>query len=224
MKIGVSDDHHEAYTEIVGVAGDVLYNRPDAEPIPEGYYSYREWGDVAATMILRTRGDPLSLMPGVRDALKALDPSLALFRVTTMDDLVADSVGDRRIVLALLALFALVTVLLAATGTWGIVSYAVADRRKELGLRMALGADGARVLGMILRQSVVTAALGLVVGLGGAWVGTRLLEAFLFQTSARDPLAFGGAAVLLFSVVLVASWLPARRATRVDPVEALRAE
>jgi len=104
------------------------------------------------------------------------------------------------------------------------VNDAVADRRKELGLRMALGADGGRVLGMILRQSLVTVILGLAVGLGGAWAGTRLLEAFLFETSARDPRAFAGAAALLFTVVLVASYLPARRATRVDPVEALRAE
>jgi ABC-type antimicrobial peptide transport system permease subunit len=224
IKVGVSDEGHDEYSEIVGVVGDVLYNRPDQGPIAEAYYSYREWGDASATVMVRTAGDPLSLMPSVRGELKALDPSLALFRVTTMDDLAADAMGDRTVVLALLRLFAAVTILLAATGTWGVVSYAVADRRKELGLRMALGAGGGRVLAMILRQSLITAILGLAVGLGGAWAGTRLLEAFLFQTSARDPRAFAAAAALLFTVVLVASYLPARRATRVDPEEALRAE
>jgi predicted lysophospholipase L1 biosynthesis ABC-type transport system permease subunit len=224
IKIGISDDDHEEYSEIVGVVGDVLYSRPDQDPIAEAYFSYREWGDASATVLIRTAGDPLDLVPAVRDVLKGLDPTLAIFRITTMDDLMAESMGDRRIVLALLALFAVVTILLAATGTWGIVSYAVADRRRELGLRMALGADGGRVLGMVLRQSVMAAVLGIALGLGGALAGTRLLEAFLFQTSARDPRAFAGAAALLFTVVLVASYIPARRATRVDPVEALRAE
>ena len=224
IKMGVSDDDHDAYAEVVGVAGDVLYARPDEEPIAEAYFSYREFGDPSATMLVRTAGEPFDLLPAIREEVRTLNPSLALHRVTTLDTLVADSMGDRRIVLALLALFALVTVLLAATGTWGIVSYAVADRRKELGLRMALGADGARVRGMIVRQSVVTAAVGLLLGLAAAWMGTRLLEVFLFETSPRDPVSFAGAAALLFTVVLVASYLPARRATRVDPVEALRAE
>lgn len=224
LKMGVGADDRDAYAEIVGVVGDVLYGRPDAEPIAEAYFSYREFGDASATVLVRSAGEPFDLLPGIRDEIKSLKPSLALYRITTLDALVADSMGDRRIVLGLLALFSAMTLLLAATGTWGVVAYAVADRRKELGLRMALGADGGRVVAMMLRQTVRTALLGLGLGIGGAWAGTRLLNAFLFETDARDPLAFAGAAALLFSVVMVASYLPARRATRVDPVEALRAE
>jgi ABC-type antimicrobial peptide transport system permease subunit len=117
-----------------------------------------------------------------------------------------------------------VTVLLAATGTWGIVAYAVAERRRELGLRMALGAPGGRIVRVVLGGSVAVAFVGVGAGLAGAWAASRLLGAFLFETGRLDPVAYVGGAGLLLMVVLVASWLPARRATRVDPSEALRAE
>jgi len=224
LKIGISADGKEAYAEVVGVVGDVRYGPPDEDPIPEAYYALREFGDRSVHVLVRTSADPLSLVPAVRAELGELDPDLAIFSVTTGRDLVARSTGDRRVVLALLALFAMVTVLLAATGTWGIVAYAVADRRRELGLRMALGARGGRVVGMVLAQSAGAALAGLLVGLGGAWAGARLLSAFMYETSPRDPLAFAGAASTLLAVVLVASWLPGRRATWVDPSEALRAE
>jgi len=224
LKIGISADGKDAYAEVVGVVGDVRYDPPDEDLIPEAYYALRELGDRSVHVLVRTTNDPLSLMPAVRVELGALDPELAIFSVTTGRDLVAGATGDRRVVLALLALFAVVTVLLAATGTWGIVSYAVADRRRELGLRMALGARAGRVVVMVLGQSVGAAVLGLAVGLMGAWGAARLLATFLYETSTRDPVAYAGAAALLLAVVLVASWIPGRRATRVDPSEALRAE
>jgi putative ABC transport system permease protein len=224
LRIGISADGKDPYAEVVGVVGDVRYGPPDQDPIPEAYYALREFGDRSVTVLVRTSDDPLSLMPAVRTELGVLDPELAIFAITTGRDLVARSTGDRRVVLALLALFAMVTVLLAATGTWGTVAYAVADRRRELGVRMALGARGGRVVGMVLGQSAGAALLGLVVGLAGAWAGARLLEAFMYRTSTRDPVAYAGAAATLLAVVLMASWLPGRRATRVDPSEALRAE
>ncbi len=224
LKIGISADGKDEYAEVVGVVGDVRYAPPDEDLIPEAYYALRELGDRSVHVLVRTTNDPLSLMPAVRAELGALDPELAVFSVTTGRDLVAGATGDRRVVLALLALFAAVTVLLAATGTWGIVAYAVADRRRELGLRMALGARAGRVVGMVLGQSVGAALLGISVGLVGAWAGARLLATFMYDTSTRDPLAYAGAATALVAVVLVASWLPGRRATEVDPSEALRAE
>ncbi len=225
IRIGVTDDGKDPWVEIVGVVGNVLYNGPDEDPIPEAYYSFREFADPNATVIVRTAGDdPTSLLPAIREALGSMAPDLAIFGVTTMADERASVTGDRRVVLALLALFAAVTVLLAATGTWGIVAYAVADRRRELGLRMALGSDAARVVRMVVRRSLVSVVPGIALGLGGAWATSRILEAFLYQTSPRDPVTFAGGAALLLAVVLVASWLPARRVSAMDPSESLRAE
>lgn len=224
IKVGISADDKDDYAEVVGVVGDVRYSRPDEEVIPEAYYSEREFGDRTATVVVRTTGAPREAVAAVRAELAALDPGLPIFGVATGDELVARSAGDRRIILALLAVFALVTVLLAATGTWGIVAYAVAERRRELGLRMALGAEAGRILGVVLGRSVALAVVGVAVGLAGAWLTSRFLTAFLFETSALDPIAYVGGAALLLTVVLLASWLPARRATRVDPCEALRAE
>jgi len=144
--------------------------------------------------------------------------------IATLDELMNRSVGDRGLIFWLLLTFSSVTVLLAAIGTWGVVAYAVADRRRELGLRIALGAQSGRVLTRVLRQSFVTALAGLGLGLLGVWAGSRLLETFLWETSARDPRIFLGGGALLLAVVLLASYLPARRVLRIDPVEALRAE
>jgi putative ABC transport system permease protein len=140
-----------------------------------------------------------------------------------MEQLISRSVGDRGLVFWLLTIFATITVLLAAVGTWGVVAYSVADRQRELGLRIALGAEGSRVVRLVLRKSTMTALVGVLIGLSGAWAGSRILQAMLWNTSARDPKVFLGGGVLLFAVVLIASYMPARRATRVDPVEVLRA-
>lgn len=224
LRLGVSDDGKEAFSVVVGVVQDALYEPPDQDAIPEAYYAMREFPLTNGTLSVRTAREPLALVPAVRSALLELDPTTPMFGVTTMDARMADATGDRRVVLSLLGLFALVTVLLAATGTWGIVGYAVADRRRELGLRMALGAGHRRVLRMVLRQSFSAALAGVAAGLGAAWAGGRLLDTFLYRTSPRDPGAFLTGAALLLTVVLVASYLPARRATRLDLVETLKAE
>lgn len=223
IRVGVGMEGKEAFSEVVGVVGDVLYAPPDEEMIPEGYFSFREYPDRSADVIVRA-ADPMAQLPGVRAALGALDRTLPVFGASTMDEIVAASTGDRRVVLALLALFTLVTVLLSATGTWGIVAYSVADRRRELGLRIALGAGGLRVLGTVVAQTAAAAGLGLALGGLAAWGGGRLLEAFLYEVDARDPRAFAVAGAILLAVVALAAALPARRAARVDPVEALRAD
>jgi putative ABC transport system permease protein len=207
--------------EVVGVVGDVVYTGPDQERWSVAYYSLRERsGPRYATV--RTTGDPNEAIQLIRDKLFAMDPTVAMRNVTTMDQLISRSVGDRGLIFWLLTIFATITVILVAVGTWGVVALSVADRRRELGLRIALGAENSRILHLVLRKSLLTALVGVSFGLAGAWMFSRLLEAFLWNTSSRDPRVFLGGGALLFVVVLVASYLPARRATRVDPVELLR--
>lgn len=225
LRIGISADDRDPYALVVGVVEDVRHNRPDEEVIPEAYYSSREFGgDRSVTVLVRTSGDPMDVLPAVRDQLSALNPELPISSVATGDDLVARAGGDRRIVLVLLSLFAALAVLLAATGTWGVVAYAVADRRRELGLRMALGSNAGAAVRTVLARSLWATVLGLAAGLGGAWATSRLLGTFLFETSTQDPVSYAGGAFLLLGVVFLASWLPARRAAQVDPADALRVE
>lgn len=224
IEIGISDDEKESWSEIVGVVGNVLYSPPDQEPMPETYYSNREFGTTSTNVLVRTTEEPLATMPAIRSLVTEMDPTLAIYGVTTMEEIVAASVGDRRVLLALLVLFAGVAVLLAATGTWGIVAVSVADRRRELGLRVALGAGDRRIMGMVLRQSVVTAVFGAALGLAGGAAASRLLEVFLWHTERLEPAVYGGGTLLLLGVVLLASWIPARGVLRLDPAETLRAE
>jgi len=224
VELGISDEGKERFAEVVGVVGDVLYGPPDEGVMPEAYYAMAEFPLIGSQVAVRTEGEPTAIVPAVRSVLSSLEPTMPMSSVRTMDSIVSGTTGDRRVILALLTIFSVVTLLLAATGTWGIVSYAVAARRRELGLRIALGAGRSRVLSTVLRQSLVAGGVGLVLGLAGAWAGGRLLDAFLYRTSARDPMAFAVGSALLMTVVFLASYLPARRATRVDPVEALKAE
>jgi predicted permease len=211
-----------ATAEVVGVVGDIIHTGPVEDRRPVAYYSLRERRFGSSAMV-RTTGDPADAISLVRDEIFAMDPTVAMSDITTVDDLVSKSVGDTGLVFWLLLTFAGITVLLAAVGTWGVVANSVAHRQRELGLRIALGAQGGSVLILVLRKSIVTALVGLVVGLAGAWVGSHILEPLLWNTSAHDPRVFAGGGVLLFAITLAASCLPALRATRVDPVEVLRA-
>lgn len=224
IRIGISDEGKDAWSEIIGVVGDVLYSPPDQPVLPEVYYSNREFGSVTSTVLVRTTEAETPLIPAIRELATELDPTLAIHGFTTGRDIVRASVGDRRILLVLLGLFAGVTVLLAATGTWGIVAVSVADRRRELGLRLALGAGAGRVVRMVLRQGVVAGVLGAAVGLAGAAAGSGLLEAFLWDTPRLDPRGYAGAALFLVGVVILSSWLPARAVLRLEPASTLNSE
>jgi ABC-type antimicrobial peptide transport system permease subunit len=173
--------------------------------------------------MVRTTGDPDAAIRMIQEELFALDPTVAMSNVASVDKLISQSVGDSGLIFWLLTVFASITVLLAAVGTWGVVAYSVAARQRELGLRIALGAEGTRVLRLVLRNSTLTALVGVLAGLSGAWAGSRLLESLLWNTSAHDLRVYLGGGGLLFAVVLGASYLPALRATRVDPVEVLKA-
>lgn len=224
IRIGLADDDKDPWSEIVGVVGDVLYSPPDQPAMPEVYYSNREFGTITSTVLVRTTSAPSLLIPAVRELAAELDPTLAIHGFDTGEGIVRSSVGDRRVLLVLLGLFAGVTVLLAATGTWGIVAVTVADRRRELGLRLALGAGDGRVLRLVLRQSAITGVFGATLGLVGAAAGSELLEVFLWETARVDPTAYAGGALLLLGVVLLASWIPARAVLRLDPAATLRSE
>ncbi len=222
LSIGFSVPGREM-AEVVGVVGDVLFDGPDEEGIPVAYFSNRE-RRFASHAIVRTTGRPAVAVSAIRAELNDLEPTMAISGVATVEELVNQSTGGRRMLLGLLGLFSSITILLAAVGAWGVVAYSVADRKAELSLRMALGAERNHVVALVVRKTALTTVLGMAVGLGGAWAGTRLLESFLWETSSRDPATFLGGSGLLFAVVVLATYLPARRATRLDPAEALKAE
>jgi hypothetical protein len=224
VELGVRYPGRDAMAEVIGVVGDVLYDRPERGIVPEAYYSYRDFAEPRGSLTVRTRGEPLAAVGALRSAVQAADPEMALYRLETMDGLVAASVGDRGAVLRLLGVFAAVTLLLALTGTWSLVAFLVADRRRELGLRMALGAGAAGVVRRMVGLGLRAAVGGVVVGLLLGRLASRLLESLLWETEPTQPSVYAAGAVLLLASALVAAWVPARRAARVDPVEALRSE
>lgn len=176
------------------------------------------------TVVLRTGAEPGTLLPAIRAQITDLDPEVPLLGIEPVTARVHRSIASERSITRLLTLAALVALGLAAVGLFGVLSYAVARRTRELGIRVALGAEPAGVQRMILWQGVLLVAAGLAPGLLAAMVGSRLLQRWLFNVPRLDPMAYGGAVAVLLGAGLLASWLPARRATRVDPADALRAE
>jgi putative ABC transport system permease protein len=173
---------------------------------------------------VRTRGEPLSYVNAVRAALQSLDRDVPMSRIRTLDALVAESMGQRRLSMVLLGVFAGLALLLASLGIYGVMSYSVAQRSRDLGVRMALGAARGSVLALVMRQGIVLAAAGIGVGLVGAFALTRLISSQLYSVRPTDPATFAGVALLLGGIAVLATFIPALRATRVDPVVALREE
>jgi putative ABC transport system permease protein len=175
-------------------------------------------------LVIRTQGDPLSLVGGVRKEVNALDPDQPIAAIRPMTERVAMSVAGERYRTTLLGLFALLAMILAATGIYGVMSYSVAERTHEIGVRMALGARPFDVLKLVVRQGMILALIGIIVGLAGALALTRVMSSLLFGVTERDPITFGVVAALLIVVAFIASFVPAHRATKVDPLVALRYE
>ena len=211
---------------IVGVVADMKRYGLDADARPEMYRPHLQLSLFLGQMKLaiRTSGHPLDLAPAVRNAVLAVDPDQPIHGVMTMEQRLADSVAPRRFQMLLAGLFAAVALVIAAVGIYGVLSYAVSRRSHEIGIRLALGAQSLDVLKMILRQGVVLTLAGVVAGLAASFALTRVMTSLLFGVSANDPLTFAGVSLLLMVVALLACWIPARRATKVDPLIALRQE
>jgi putative ABC transport system permease protein len=209
---------------IIGVAGDVRSLGLDAEPPRTLYFSIAQLNLSGTQLVWRSSGDPASHVAAVRDIIRRLDPGAPLYEVRSMHDLRDDSFNPRRFNMYLLGVFAGTAVLLAAIGLFGVMAYLVSQRTREIGVRMALGADRSAILWLVLGRGLVLSAAGAGIGIGLALGLTRVVQSLLYSVSARDPGTFVAAPVLLVAVALAACYLPARRAVKVDPVTALRAE
>jgi len=214
----------QVYREIVGIVGDVKSNSLDQQAHPQTYEPYTQEPFPSMTLIVRTAGDPIGLGASIRSEVFQLDREQPIFGIMTLEGLISTSTGQQRFSMLLLGIFAAAAIALASIGLYGVMSYAVAQRTHEVGIRMALGAQRRDVLGLILRQGLRLTLVGIAIGLIAAWAATRLLINLLYGVSATDMPTFAGVSLLLIGVALLACYLPARRATKVDPLVALRRE
>jgi predicted permease len=210
--------------ELVGVVADVKYDQMAADIGPDIYLSYRQSGYPCYYVTMRTKGDPLTLAGAVRSAVAAVNPDVPVCDLLSMKQRIANSVSRDRFNTLLLLGFSVLAVVLAAVGLYGVVAYSVTQRTREIGIRIALGARTADVLRLIVKQGMRLVLVGALLGLAGALALARLLKGLLFGISSADPLTFAIIPVCLAVVALLACWVPARRAARVNPVEALRYE
>jgi putative ABC transport system permease protein len=208
--------------EIIGVVGDVRHSALENSPAPAMYMPTQD--GPSTNLVIRAQGDPSNLAAAVRREVKAIDPDQPVAAVKTMDEWLTTSVSAPRYRTSLLGLFALVALILASTGIYGVMSYSVAQRTHEIGVRMALGAGRFHVLRLVVRQGMGLVGIGVVLGLIGAVALTRVMSSLLFEVTPKDPLTFTAVAAFLTLVALVACYIPARRATKVDPLVALRYE
>ncbi len=209
---------------VTGVVGDVRQMELESPPREEFYVSYRSNVGQEMSMLVRTSEQPEKMEAAVTQAIQAVDPEQPVFGMMSMERLLANAGAERRFSLVLLLLFAGIALLLSAIGIYGVMAYTTTQRRHEIGIRMALGAGSSDVLGLVVGQGMRLVAIGLGIGLVGAWLLSRVLSSQLYQTSAQDPITYVSVALVLGLVALTASYLPALRATRVDPMISLRSE
>jgi len=219
---GPGEDGTPVYSTIVGVVANVRQYRADMEPVAMAYGPSSGAARSAQNLVVRTTGDPMASAAGLRATLQALDPALPISPPRTLGAVIGASLTQRRFNMTLLAVFAGIALVLAMAGIYGTVSYAVAQRHSEIGIRVALGATSGEILRLVLVDALKPVVGGLVVGLGAAFALARLLERLVFGVSTTDPLTFVSLPALLALVAFVAGFVPALRATRVDPLDALR--
>jgi putative ABC transport system permease protein len=215
----------EPWREIVGVVADAKGFDIEGEPLPAIYVPYRQYSwQNPVYVLVRTDLPPAALAGPVRKVIRSWRKDILILRLATMENLLADSVAVPRFYMLLVASFAALALAVAAVGVYGTINYSVAQRTHEIGVRMALGAERGDVLAMIVGRGLVLTLAGGVIGLAGAWASTRVLASLLFGVHPGDAIAFAGASAVLIAVALLACYIPARRATRIHPMEALRYE
>ena len=211
--------------EIVGVAADMRYTDPTEAPMPSAFMHYEQSPlHGGGTLLLRTIGDRATVISAVKTAVWSLNPEQTLIELQTVDAQYARMTAARRFNMTVMSIFASLALVIAATGIYGVIAFLVGRRTKEIGVRIALGARRSEVVALFVRQGMAAVMAGIAAGLLGAWLLARSVQAFLFEVEPRDPMVFAIVAVTLALIGAMASWLPARRAARVDPVSALRAE
>ena len=224
QKITIDMKDPNVPSEIIGVVGDIHGADLTVAPWPTIYWPYPELAYSGMTMVVRTETDPLSLVSAAREIVQSIDKGEPIAKVATMDQMISDSVARSRFSATLLAVFAALAMILACIGIYGVMAYATAQRRNEIGIRMALGAQRSDVLRLILGHGAKLALLGAAIGVVGGLLLARFLKSQLYGIAANDPLTFAAATILLVGVALAACYIPARRAMRVDPMDALRYE
>jgi putative ABC transport system permease protein len=224
IKPGSSVSEYPWWT-VVGVAKDVRQFELNDEPKPQIYLPYPQRGLFPPEdLVVSTQGDPIGLAATVRGAVWGIDRDQPVSNIRTMEEILSESVARQRFSMLLLAIFAALALVLAAVGIYGVMSYSVAQRTREFGIRMALGAQRSDVLKLAVGQGLKLVLMGVAIGLAAAFILTRVMSSLLFGVSATDPTTFFGISLVLMSVAVLASYIPARRATRVDPMVALRYE
>ena len=220
-----SPDRARPVTTIVGVVADYRNNGATQPVRPAIYVPVRQqtaWNQLF--MLIRTDSTPAALLPAARQAVTSLDPEQPVYMIQTLEDALADSSFQQRISALLLGIFAAVALILAAIGIYGVMSYAVAARTQEMGVRLAIGAQRRDVIWLVMRQVIKLSIVGLTIGIVGLLFVSQALESLLFGVRAADPLTIAAVTLILATVALAAAWAPASRASNVDPIEALRYE
>jgi putative ABC transport system permease protein len=214
-----------AWRTIVGIIGNVRHSNLEKGPNPEIYVPSVQADKIfGSTLVVRTTGDPLGMVGAVKREIQALDPNYFADDIRTMKKVLSNSEAERQLVVLLMTFFAALALILAATGMFGVISYSVSQRTREIGIRMALGAQRSDVVRLVLREGLTVVGCGIALGLGAALAGTRFLSSQLFGVTTTDPITFVAIALLLVAVALVGCYIPARWATKVDPLVALRYE
>lgn len=209
--------------QVVGVAGDMRYVGPEYASRPQAFVPYRQSYAASSTLIVRAGGQQ-GVVPLVKAAVWSIDPALPITHVRTADEWFDLSIADQRFNMELLSLFALLAVVIAATGVYGVLAFAMNQRRREIGIRLALGAQPASVVAALVRAASAVIVAGILAGVAGSLLLSRTIQSFVFEISPRDPWVLGGVGVVIGLIALLAAWLPARRAAAVDPLTVLRAE
>ena len=223
-RLGFDDPAKQVWREIVGIIGNVKHKSLDADAKPEVYFPYQQYPKNFMSLVARTSSDPASLIPAIRNQVLSIDKDQPVFDIKTMDQRLAKSVATSRFVMLLLGILSAMALILAAVGIYGVMAYLVTQRTHEIGIRMALGAQNHDVLKMVVGQGMALVLVGVVIGLIASLALTRMMRTLLFGVTPTDALTFAAVSFGLIAVALLACYIPARRATKVDPLVALRYE